>query len=382
MKTVIVNGVILTPDEQISGHQLVIQGEKILGIHPAGPVGTEDISIDARGKTIIPGLIDIHMHGANGFDCMDATSEAILGMGRFIARHGVTAYLPTTVTASLESTLGAIRNTVRTPPPRDGARHLGIHLEGPYLDHDHRGAQPAEHLRPADPNEYRAWLEIKDIRLITVAPEVMGVPDLIRAGRQAGIEFALGHTGATYEQALAAVEAGVSQATHTFNGMAPLQHRAPGALGVVLSDERIKAQVIVDGIHVHPAIVKLLIKAKGVDHTILITDAMRATGLPDGDYALGDQMVHVQAGIAQTQAGGLAGSTLTMDQALRNTMGFANLSLQEALPMATSVPATAIGLKRQKGRIAPDFDADIVILDDTYQVCMTMVGGQVVYSNL
>jgi N-acetylglucosamine-6-phosphate deacetylase len=382
MKIVIVNGVILTPDEQISGHQVVIQGEKIVGIDPAGSIETEDISIDARGKIIIPGLIDIHMHGANGFDCMDATSEAIQGMGRFIARYGVTSYLPTTVTASMESTLGAIRNTVRTPPPLDGARHLGIHLEGPYLDHGHRGAQPAEHLRPADPNEYRAWLEIKDIRLITVAPEVMGVPDLIRAGTQAGIEFALGHTGATYEQALAAVESGVSQATHTFNGMAPLQHRSPGALGVVLSDERIKAQIIADGIHVHPSIVKLLVKAKGVDHTILITDAMRATGLPDGDYALGDQMVHVKAGIAQTQAGGLAGSTLTMDQALRTMMGFATLSLQEALPMATSVPAIAIGLERQKGRIAAGFDADIVILDETYHVWMTMAGGQVVYRNL
>lgn len=382
MKTVIVNGVILTPDEQISGHQVVIQDGKIVGIEPAGPVEAGTITVDARGKTIIPGLIDIHMHGANGFDCMDATPEAIQGMGRFIARHGVTAYLPTTVTASIEATLAAITNIGSTPPPKDGARHVGIHLEGPYLDHDYRGAQPAQHLRPADPNEYRAWLENKDVRLITVAPEVMGVPDLIRAGRQAGIEFALGHTGATYEQALAAVEAGLSQSTHTFNGMAPLQHRSPGALGVVLSDERIKAQIIADGIHVHPSIVKLLVKAKGVDHTILITDAMRATGLPDGDYALGDQMVTVQVGIARTQAGGLAGSTLTMDQALRNTMGFATLSLREALPMATSVPATAIGLERQKGRIAAGFDADIVILDETCLVWMTMAGGQIVYRNL
>ena len=260
---------------------------RIVGIDPAGPVEAGTITIDALGSTIIPGFIDIHMHGANGFDSMDATPEAIQGMGRFIARYGVTSYLPTTVTASLEATLAAIRNTGSTSPPMDGARHLGIHLEGPYLAHEYRGAQPAQHLRPADPDEYRAWLENKVVRLITVAPEVMGVQDLIRAGTHAGIEFALGHTGATYEQALAAVESGLSQATHTFNGMAPLQHRSPGALGVVLSEERIRAQVIVDGIHVHPAIVKLLVKAKGVDHTILITDAIRATGLPDGDYALG-----------------------------------------------------------------------------------------------
>jgi N-acetylglucosamine-6-phosphate deacetylase len=382
MKTVIVNGIILTPDEQITGYQVVIENDRIAGVDPAGPVDSAFIRLDARGSYVIPGFIDIHIHGANGFDTMDATPDAIQNIGRFIAGHGVTSFLPTTVTASPEDTISAIRNISNTPAPQDGARHLGIHLEGPYLNYDYRGAQPVQHLRSANPNEFKSWLENKVVRLITVAPEIEGVPNLIQAGAKAGIEFSLGHTGATYEQALTAVELGLSQATHTFNGMAPLQHRSPGALGAVLSEDRIKAQIIVDGIHVHPAIVKFLVKTKGIDHTILITDAIRAAGLPDGDYRLGDQLVHVQDGIARTHAGGLAGSTLTMDQALRNMMKFANINFMDALPMATSVPATAIGLKSKKGRIAPNFDADIIFLDETYHVRMTMVGGRVVYRSL
>lgn len=382
MKTVIVNGVILTPDESIPGHRVVIEHGQIVRIDPAGPAETWITTIDVHGYTIIPGLIDIHIHGANGFDTMDATPEAIHGMARFIARYGVTSYLPTTLAASPEATLAAIENAGSTPQPLDGAQHLGIHLEGPYLNHDYRGAQPPQHLRPADRSEYGSWLANKHIRLITVAPEVNGVPQLIQAGTEAGVEFALGHTGATYEQVLAAVELGLRQATHVFNGMAGLHHRSPGALGAVLSDDRLSAQIIVDGVHVHPVVVKLLVKAKGIDRTILITDASRATGRPDGDYALGDQVVHVRGGIARTEAGGLAGSTLTMDQALRNVMDYADISLREALPMATRVPAAAIGLKSRKGRIAPNFDADIVVLDETYRVRMTMVGGQIVYRDL
>jgi N-acetylglucosamine-6-phosphate deacetylase len=178
------------------------------------------------------------------------------------------------------------------------------------------------------------------------------------------------------------VESGLRQATHTFNGMPAFQHRSPGVLGAVLSDDRIWAQIIVDGIHVHPAIVKFLVKAKGTDRTILITDAIRATGMPDGDYSLGDQMVHVKDGVARTDAGGLAGSTLTMDRALQNVMEFVEISLPEALPMATRIPATAMNLESHKGSIAPGFDADIVVLDESYQVRMTMVGGRIMYRDL
>ena len=382
MRTILTGGTILTPDQTFVDHNLIIDGEKIGEITPPSSDKSPGETIDVRGLFVLPGFIDIHVHGAMGFDTMDATEEALLAMSEYFARHGVTAFLPTTVTDSAEDILAAIMNVANTPASPSGAQHLGIHLEGPCLNHEFRGAQPPQHLRAADPKEYNAWLESKQVRLITVAPEVDGALDLIEAGKQVGIEFAVGHTSATYEQVLAAVERGLRQATHTFNGMPGLNHRAPGVVGAVLSDDRIWAQMIVDGIHVHPAVVKLLIKAKGIDRTVVITDAIRATGMSDGDYALGDQLVHVKDGIARTDSGGLAGSTLTMDQALRNVMRFTDLSLAEALPMLTRVPAASIGMEHQKGSLAPGCDADIVLLDPSYQVRMTIVGGKVVYKNL
>ncbi len=383
MRTIITGGTILTPDQKLIDHHLIINDKKVLDLVPnTSDALPGDEIIDVRGFFVVPGFIDVHVHGAVGFDTMDASSEAILSMGNYYARHGVTSFLPTTVAASAKDIRASLHTMSTTPQSSSGAQHLGVHLEGPYVSHDFRGAQPPQHLRAADPNEYQAWFESKQVRLITLAPEVEGVSDLIRAGKKAEIEFALGHSHASYEQTLAAVELGLHQATHTFNGMPSLNHRAPGALGAVLTDNRIWAQIIADGIHVHPAIVKLLIKAKGIDRTILITDAIRASGMPDGDYALGDQMVHVKDGVARTDAGGLAGSTLTMDQALRNVMEFADISLSEALPMATQVPAAAMRLENYKGSIAPGFDADIVVLDESYQVRMTMVAGTIVYSQL
>lgn len=382
-RTILAGGTILTPALALQNHALIIEGKRILDI--AGQPVAElpgDLHIDVAGHTVVPGFIDVHVHGAAGADTMDATSEAIRRMGRYFARCGVTAFLPTTVAASVQETENAIRNIAALFPCSDSARPLGIHLEGPCLNHAYRGAQPAQHLRAADPKEYETWLRSKAVRLITVAPEIDGVPELIKAGIQLGVEFAVGHSGATYEQMLSAADLGLRQATHTFNGMAGLQHRAPGLLGVILTDDRIRAQIIADGIHVHPAVIKLLVRTKGVDRTILITDAIRATGMPDGNYALGSQMVHVIGGIARTSAGGLAGSTLTLDQALRNTMAFANLSLLQALPMVTSTPASALGLSGRKGSISRGMDADIVVLDEKNGVRLTIVEGQVIYSSL
>jgi N-acetylglucosamine-6-phosphate deacetylase len=382
MRTAIINGLLLTPEEQIRGSVLFIDGERILGIEPAAPMAKAATVIDARGFYVVPGLIDIHVHGARGYDVMDATSEAIQAMGRFMAQHGVTSYLPTTVTATAKATVAAIENIKHTSVPADGARHMGAHLEGPYLNKEYRGAQPAQHLRTAAREEYAALIKTGQVRLITVAPEIAGVPTLLEAGRAAGIEFAVGHSGATYEQVTEAIAHGLRQVTHTFNGMPPLHHRTPGVVGAALSDRRLRCQIIADGTHVHPAVVKLLVNAKGPKGTILITDAMRGTGMPDGDYTLGDQTIHVAGGVARTEAGGLAGSTLTLDQALRNVMQFADLSLQEALPMATRTPAAAMGWEGRKGVVAVGADADLVLLDNDYQVRMTMVGGRVVYSTL
>jgi N-acetylglucosamine-6-phosphate deacetylase len=382
MKTIIANGIVLSPDEEIHGRQVVIEDGRIRGLDARAPREAGVKAIDAQGWFVIPGLIDIHVHGANGCDTMDATPEAIQGMGRFLARHGVTSFLPTTVAASPEATLAAIENVGRTPFPTDGAHHLGIHVEGPYLNSACAGAQPVQHLRPAAPEEYERWITTEAVRLITVAPEVKGVLALLDAGAEAAIEFSIGHSAASYEQVRLAIEHGLRQVTHVFNGMPPMHHRSPGVVGAALSDEHLGCQIIADGVHVHPAVVRILVKSKGIDGTILITDAIRATGLPDGDYALGDQQIHVQAGVARTGAGSLAGSTLTMDKALRNVIRFADLSLLEALPMATRVPAAAMGWDGKKGVIAPNADADLVIMDNGFQVRLTMVAGRVVFDAL
>jgi N-acetylglucosamine-6-phosphate deacetylase len=382
MKTIIINGEIITPAESLRGRQLLIEDGRIGRLQADGPPDADARVIDASGLYVVPGFIDLHIHGADGHDAMDASPEALHAIARFIARHGVTSYLPTTFAASAESIRHAIDNVMQLQPARDGALPMGIHLEGPYVGHEYKGAQPPAHIRSADPAEYSAWLDSGIVRLITVAPEVDGVPRLIELGAGAGVQFALGHTSATYEQALDAADRGARQLTHTFNGMAPLHHRTPGVVGAALSDDRFRCQIIADGVHVHPAVVKALVRAKGITGTILVTDSMRATGLNDGDYALGEHTIHVVGGVARTDAGGLAGSTLTMDQGLRNLMDFAGLTLQEALPMATSTPAAAMGWDGRKGTISEGSDADIVLLDNQLQVQMTMIGGEVVYRSL
>jgi N-acetylglucosamine-6-phosphate deacetylase len=380
MRTIISGGTLLTPHKTLTDHTLIIEEGKIAELAEGRVMPWPgDQMIDASGHWVAPGFIDVHVHGSMGHDAMDATPDAIGGMGRFFAQHGVTSYLPTTTSASEGAIQAAIDNVSGCPQPADGAQHLGLHLEGPYLNLDHRGAQHPDHIRPPHPAEYERWFQSGHIRLITVAPELEGAQPFIAAGVEQGIEFAIGHSGASYEQVVEAADWGARQATHTFNGMLGVHHRTPGTLGGVLTDERIYCQVIVDGIHVHPAMVKLLIRAKGIRRTILITDAIRAAGLLDGTYDLGGQAVTVQNGVARIANGSLAGSTLTLDTALRNAMQYAGLSLQEALLMVTAVPAQALHLGWQKGVLAPNADADIVLLDSDLNVATTLVGGRVVY---
>jgi N-acetylglucosamine-6-phosphate deacetylase len=382
MRTVITGGALVTPHEILPNHTLVIEGQRIASIEAGKQIAKRGEKwIDAQDLWVIPGMIDIHVHGGDGCDMMDATQEIIHRMGRFLASHGVTAYLPTTISASRQDILAAIENVKSCPQPKDGAHHLGVHIEGPYLNPTYKGAQPVEQLRHPDPSEYLAWLDTGIVRLITIAPELEGALTLIEKGVLEGVEFAVGHSGSSYNQILEAADRGLRQATHTFNGMLGLHHRKPGTVGAVLTDKRIYAQVIVDGIHLHPAIVKLLILAKGTSRTILITDAIRAAGLSDGDYDLGGQVITVGNGISRTKDGSLAGSMLTMDLALRNVIEYSNLTLHEALPMATSVPAEAMGFADKKGVLSPNADADVVLLDSTLNVRMTIVAGQLVYSD-
>ena len=379
MRTIIRGGQVLTPDETLDGYAVVIEDRRIVQVTDAA-LPRADRVIDAAGLRVIPGLIDVHVHGAMGSDVMDATPEALASMETFFLQHGVTAYLPTTITASPDALLAALTN-VASAPPSAGAQRLGAHLEGPYVAAGQRGAQPEAWLRAPDPLEYAAWFAGGVVRWITLAPELPGAFELIASGSGRGVRLSAGHTEATYEQLCQASDWGVRHATHTFNGMRGLHHRQPGAVGAVLTDDRIYAELIADGVHVHPAVVKLAVRAKGIHRITLVTDAMRATGLTDGAYDLGGQTIDVRDGVARTAAGALAGSTLTLNRAVCNAQRFAGLSPNAALAMATRVPAEALGLGGLKGVLQPGADADVVLVDHDWHVHAAIVGGVLAFTN-
>lgn len=381
-RTIIKHGRVLTPWQKLEDGVVVVEDGKIVAVK-AGMSTTQAMSgklIDATGKTVVPGYIDLHVHGGVGYDTMDATPEAIIGMAHWFASHGVTSFLPTTITAPTEAILAAIRNIAFCQEEGTGsAQLLGIHLEGPYISLSKPGAQPTQYIRPADPDEYRDFFSWDNIRLITLAPEIRENKELITYAVQHGSTVAVGHSTASYEELLAAVRLGLSHSAHTFNGMGSLHHREPGTVGAVLTCDEITAEVIADNIHIHPAVVKLLVRVKGVERTVLITDAICAAGMPDGNYDLGGQKVFVKEGIARIATGSLAGSTLTMDKAVRNAIVAAGLSLVETLQMASYNPAQVIGIEKEKGSLEVGKDADILLLDDELRVILTMVKGQIVY---
>ncbi|MFW5941705.1 MAG: N-acetylglucosamine-6-phosphate deacetylase [Chloroflexota bacterium] len=337
--------------------------------------------VEAAGRWLAPGYIDLHIHGAVGCDTMDASAEALHTMAQFLAGRGITSFLPTTMSAPLGAIEDVLQQATVHPRP-DGAQHLGLHLEGPYLSPQRAGAQPTEYFRYPDPDHYLPWFQSDVVRLVTVAPELPGAREMIAAGRASGVAFAVGHSEASYEQTVAAIEAGATQATHIFNAMSGLHHRSPGILGAVLVDDRLDAQVIADGIHLHPRIVDLVVRLKGAERTLLITDAMQATGLPDGEYRLGAQPVVVRDGVARTPKGDLASSTLTLDQAVRNIVRFSPASLPQTVQMASETPARALDIFPQKGAVLPDSDADLLLLDSEYNVVWVMVRGRVVLDQL
>lgn len=375
----IINGKILAPARLPDGFGILFDGGRITKVALADKLPANIPSIDAQGRWVIPGLIDVHIHGSHDHDIMDADPHALKRIATFLASRGVTSFLPTTVTSPKDEILTVIEKTHQHMAQQAGARLLGIHLEGPYLNAQYQGAQQGEYLRAAQPAEYLPWLETGLIKLMTVAPEVEGVLELIKTGSAMGVKFAVGHSAATFEQVKAAIECGLNQSTHTFNAMPPLHHRHPGVLGAVLTDDRIYAQVIADGVHLHPAVVALLLKVKGINRTILITDAIQAAGAADGLHRLGKQTVRVKDGIARTKTGALAGSTLTLNHALSNSADFTGLPWQTLLPTATTVPASSLGLEDQIGVIKEGACADIVIMNDDLSPELTIVAGKTAF---
>ncbi len=341
--------------------------------------------LDATGCTLLPGFVDLHVHGGAGHDTMDATPEALVEMARFFASHGVTSFLPTTITAPHAEILRAVTNVATTlaaftDQPWPGARILGLHIEGPYISPRYPGAQPVAFIRPPSLDEFAELLAAGPIRMITLAPEEAGAEALIALARRHNVTVVWGHTDATYEICLWAADQGVTQATHTYNAMSGLHHRRPGVLGATLTIDTVYAQLIADNIHVHPAAMQVLARCKGIDRTILITDAMRAAGLPDGQYDLGGQTVTVAEGACRLADGTLAGSILTMECALANFVAATGLSLAEAWPVTSQTALRSLNLAEGVKSIAVGEIADLVLLDEHLTVINTIRNGVIIYS--
>jgi N-acetylglucosamine-6-phosphate deacetylase len=386
-------GSLLSPTDAVEHPLMLVEQGRILEISARNirqlPAA---VSLSDFGDSVIaPGYVDLHIHGGAGYDVMDERVDALPAIEQLLARHGVTSYFPTTVTAPMESTFRALerladaieqreRDHASNLPDTHRALPLGIHLEGPFLSHARRGVHPPEYLlAPTLPLFEQLWHAARGrIRMMTIAPELEGAPEVIAEAARRGVCVSLGHSDADFSAAECGIAAGARHATHTFNAMRPLSHntlddRNPGILGAVLTDRRVSADLIADGIHLDPAIVKLIAEAKGPERTVLITDAISATGMPDGRYRLGGFEVDVRDGKC-TRNGSLAGSVLTMDRAVQNLARFAEWDLPQAVAAASRNPAR-VARFTNKGILAAGADADFVVLNAKGEVQRTFVGG-------
>ena len=384
---VVINGRVVGPRATLDGHCVVVDGSTIKQVAPTSQVlWPEDATVvDADGGFVAPGFIDLHVHGALGRDTMEASVEALAQIGKFHLSGGTTAMTPTVMTDSTERMTAAM-DAVQQATGHDfgGAQFLGVHIEGPYVSRERCGAQPPQFARNPDPNEYTAWLDRDGlVTQMTLAPELPGALELIDALLERELLPSGGHTNATHEQTRTAVERGVCQATHLFNCMSSMAKsgalRVPGALETFLADERVMVELIADGKHVHPELIRLAIRAKGVDHVCLVTDATAGAGLEEGsEFQVGATRGVVRDGAGMMLDGSaLVGSVSTMMAMVKNVVQLAGVPLVDAVRMASLNPARTLSLAGRKGSIEPRKDADIVIFTPDFKVKKTLVGGRV-----
>lgn len=373
----IINGNLILPNGILKNKALLFDN-KILDISDTTPNNIE--IIDAKGNFIAPGLIDIHIHGSGGADTMDGTVIALNTISKTIAKCGVTSFLPTTMTMSTElihTTLHSIKKVMFSTPK--GAKVLGAHMEGPFINIKYKGAQNEKYIQK--PN-FKIIEPFKDIiKLITVAPEIDENLQFIKEAKlRSNIIISIGHSNATFEEAIDAINNGITHITHTFNAMTPLTHRSPGVVGAAFSTD-VSAEIIADKIHVHSKIFQLFLNNKGKNKVVLITDSMKAGCMGEGQYDLGGQPVFVKDGSARLKDGTLAGSVLTLNKAIKNFYENTTLELHEAFSLASYNPACVLNLHHQKGSIKIGKDADLIIIDKNFDVHKTIVEGQLVYSS-
>jgi len=386
---VLAKGDVVLPDRVLSEGTIVIDAGRIAVIEPGAVDPGRATTIDASDCYIVPGFIDVHVHGVEGHDTLDGGGDAVAEIASRLPRYGVTAFCPTTVACppgELRTFLNQVRDSrVSAAPGR--ARVLPAHLESNFISPDYRGAQPATCLRAPGANANEGEFSARDVLdtiaasrpdvgIVTIAPEVPGGLDLVAALVASGHRVSLGHSGADYETAIAAIDAGARHATHLFNRMTPITHRAPGLAGAVLSREEVAAELICDGYHVHPAMCRLAIAAKGPQSVMAITDGTGASGLPIGSTArLGGRRIEARSEAAFLEDGTLAGSTLTMDRVFRTIVTRLGSSIVEAATMCSTTPARELGLTGF-GVIAVGAVADLVVLDRGFRVMRTFIGGE------
>jgi N-acetylglucosamine-6-phosphate deacetylase len=383
---------ILTPQEELADSVILTEGGRITAIGHRDEVKIPSGAIDyvAAGMTVVPGFVDVHIHGAGGHDVMEATPDALDCITSTVARYGTTSILATTVTASVDETcrsLDGIAKYIRAHEKFEDAEQdkgglvaeiLGIHLEGPFISRARRGVHPPDTIaRPSVEilDKFRAAADGL-IRIITIAPEIPGALDLIHYAVANGIVAAIGHTDANFEQTQAAIQAGARHSVHFYNAMRPFSHRDPGVIGAILTEPDVTAEVIADGTHVAGPAIQVLLGTKGFDTVLLASDGTAATGMPDGKFRLGNFEVTVKDGVCRNSEGKLAGSTLTLDRALRYIVAL-GVPLVDAVRMATILPARRLGLAGKKGIIAVGVgtDADLVVLTADLRVVGVMARG-------
>ncbi len=381
-KTIIKNAKIFDGEKIIDAMNIYISESKIQklieGRLDIQPVDVE--VIDAENKFVTPGFIDIHMHGAGGYDVMDGTEESIEQISLLAAKHGTTSYLPSTVTMSEKAIYKSIKTIEVCMKNGKGLNILGVHLEGPFINKVKKGAQNEKYIQTPSVEAYNRMVgnHPKIIKRVTLAPEIDQAMVLIQFLKEKGVCVSAGHTCATLEEFYLSVDSGVSLCTHLFNGMKPLHHRNPGVVGGALIHEDVFVELIPDLFHLHQDIIRLIVNAKGEDRCILITDALSAACLKEGIYTLGDQKVFVNENGARLKNGSLAGSAIMMDEAVKNMVHKVGIDVKKVLKMATVNPAKVLRIDNDLGRIKEGYDADINILDKNLNIEKTILKGNVV----
>lgn len=377
MKLCIINGNVILKDRVVKSN-IYIENGSIVEISNRQPKGEK--TIDAKHRYVSPGFIDIHMHGRGGSDSMYPTFADLNTISKTSMMTGVTSILPTTMTMGIDDTQKAVMNIVKNSSQVEGSKILGIHMEGPFFNVAYKGAQPAEFMIPPtiDNLEKLSGGQLQFVKKLSLAPELKGSLELIAYLVSKGVVVSAAHTNANYEEMRASIDAGITSATHTFNAMSPMTHREAGVVGATMEDDRVYAELILDGIHVSYPAANVLIKAKGVDKVALITDSMEAASLKDGQYNLGNQAVFVKDKAARLENGSLAGSVLSMNTAVYNACTFLKLPIYEAVRMATLTPANSLNLY-DVGEIAVNKKADIVLFDKNIDVSCVIIEGEVMF---